>query len=242
MSVTPVVIAVALVAATAGGRMAPDPCAAATEPLARAAQLADSGDVTAAADVLRAQYAVAPQCVPLAIAAWSLRGWNDALAAGDRGGADGAAAAVTPALDAVAAAGAGSLLDAGYAAALLRAAIASAQDERDEMAVWLEHARDYSRRLALNGPAPRWPLPVDVAEGELWHAVDDFELAERAFTRATASQDTATAAAWRGVARARDRRANKAGACAAYRRAAELASPGSLVAVEARGYRLVCEP
>ncbi len=242
MSVTPVVIAVVLAAATAGGRGAPDPCEAATEPLARAARLADSGDATAAADLLRAQYDAAPRCVALTIAAWSLRGWNEALAAGDRGGADEAVARVTPALDTLAATGAGAVLDAGYAGALLRAAIASAQDERDEMAVWIEHARDYSRRLATNGVAPRWPLPMDVAEGELWHAVDDFELSERAFTRATASPATATALAWRGLARARDRRANKAGACAGYRRAVELAAPGSPVAVEARGYRLVCEP
>jgi hypothetical protein len=108
--------------------------------------------------------------------------------------------------------------------------------------VWLEHARDYSRRLALNGAAPRWPLPIDVAEGELWHAVDDFEQAERAFTRATASAPTATALAWRGVARARDRRANRAGACEAFRRAGALAAAGSPVAAEARGYLLVCEP
>lgn len=241
MSTTSVVIGVALALVPWAGGAAPDPCDGAAASLTRAAALADTGDAASAAEALRTAYAAAPRCATLAVAAWSLRGWLDALAAGDRGGDAAALARVTPAQEALAAIRDGALATA-YAGALLHAAIASAQDERDEMTVWIEHARDYSRRLALNGVAPRWPLPVDVAEGELWHAVDDFELAERAFQRAAATPDTATALAWRGVARARDRRGNKAAACEAFRRAGALAAAGSPVAVEARGYLLVCEP
>ena len=128
-------------------------------------------------------------------------------------------------------------------AAWLRAAAAAAQDERDEMLVWIVEARALSTRLALVGPAPPWPLPVDLAEGELWHGVDDYELAEAAFTRALATRETALG--WRGLARARDRRGNKAGACEAYRRVTQLLAgepPTAALAVEARGYTLLCVP
>ena len=130
---------------------------------------------------------------------------------------------------------------AAYVAALLRAAAAAAQDERDEMRVWLEEARAISTRLALIAAAPAVPIGIDLAEGELWHGVDDYELAEAAFTRALGAAETP--AAWRGLARARDRRGNRAGACDAYRRVADAlaaqATPGPLAA-EARGYLLLC--
>ena len=92
---------------------------------------------------------------------------------------------------------------AAYVVALLRAAAAAAQDERDEMRVWLEEARAISTRLALIAAAPAVPIGIDLAEGELWHGVDDYELAEAAFTRALGAAETP--AAWRGLARARDR-------------------------------------
>ena len=89
--------------------------------------------------------------------------------------------------------------------------------------------------------APAVPIGIDLAEGELWHGVDDYELAEAAFTRALGAAETP--AAWRGLARARDRRGNRAGACDAYRRVADAlaaqATPGPLAA-EARGYLLLC--
>ncbi len=103
--------------------------------------------------------------------------------------------------------------------------------------------RALSTRLALVGPAPSWPLPVDLAEGELWHGVDDYELEEAAFTRALATRETALG--WRGLARARDRRGNKAGACEAYRRVTQLLAgepPTAALAIEARGYTLLCVP
>ena len=125
---------------------------------------------------------------------------------------------------------------------MLRAAIAAAQDERDEMQVWLEHARALASRLALAGDRARWPLPIDLVDGELWSRVDDYELAEASYTRALAERDSA--AGWRGLARARDRRGNREGACAAYRKAVEAAGAALTaggVASEARGYLRLCE-
>lgn len=221
------------------GSAAPPACTdEARGALVAAAALVDSGDDTVALDTLRAKYD-AGACHALAVAAWSLRGWHAAGAADARGGAPDTLADVTAAVNTLDGLGPG-VSAAGYASALLHAATAAAQDERDELRLWLDQARDVSRRLALNEPAPRWPLPIDRAEGELWMRVDDFELAERAFT--TALRLEATAAAFRGLARARDRRGQRGPACAAYREVASRAAAGSAYAVEARGYLLLCTP
>ena len=213
--------------------------------LEQAAAEAARGEYAAAAERVRTGDDRADACRFLRLAAWASRGWVAAAAAADRGGAPGALAPVVEAVEMLTAIGAiGSpRSEAAYAVALLKAASAAAQDERDEMLVWIEEARAVAARLALAGPAPLWPLPVDLAEGELWHGVDDYELAEAAFTRALATRESPLA--WRGLARAQDRRANRSGACQAYRRvqqalAAESA-PGPL-AVEARAYLLLCTP
>lgn len=207
----------------------------------------------AAAEVLRGDYATAAErvrtgddsagaCAPLRLAAWAARGWITAAAAADRGGAPEALAPVAEAVEVLAAIGP-PRSEAAYAVALLKAASAAAQDERDEMLVWIEEAQTIVTRLALVGPAPSWPLPVDVAEGELWHGVDDYELAEAAFARALAAR--ASPLAWRGLARARDRRGNQSGACEAYRRVQQALAAESAAgpfAVEARAYLLLCRP
>lgn len=232
-------LATVLMTVTAGSAAPPACTDEARGALAAAAALVDSGDDTAALDTLRAKYDV-EACSALAVAAWSLRGWHAAGAADARGGAPDTLADVTAAVNTLDGLGPG-VSAAGYASALLHAATAAAQDERDELRLWLDQARDVSRRLALAEPAPRWPLPIDRAEGELWMRVDDFELAERAFT--TASQlEAAAAAAFRGLARARDRRGQRGPACAAYREVASRAAAGSPYAVEARGYLLLCTP
>lgn len=222
---------------------APDRCAAvARRVLAEMAAATARGDVAEAARLAAAGDTAESGCFSLRLASWSWHGWNGAVAAADRGGTPEALAPVTAAVTAVTALGP-PRSEAAYAAALLRAAAAAAQDERDEMLVWIEEARALSARLALAGPTPVLPLPIDLAEGELWHGVDDYELAEAAFTRALAVADTP--AAWRGLARARDRRGNRVGACDAYRRVAAglalEATPGPLAA-EARGYLLRCTP
>lgn len=222
---------------------AADRCAAeARRVLAAMAAASARGDVAEAARLAAAGDPPGGGCDGLRLASWSWHGWSAAVAAADRGGTPEALAPVSAAVDAVTALGPPRSA-AAYAAALLRAAAAAAQDERDEMLVWIEEARALSARLALAGPAPTLPLPIDLAEGELWHGVDDYELAEVAFSRALTVADTP--AAWRGLARARDRRGNRAGACDAYRRVAAglagEAAPGPLAA-EARGYLLLCTP
>lgn len=102
-----------------------------------------------------------------------------------------------------------------YAAAAIRAGLAAAQEERDELTVYLAHARDLSRQMGLTGGAARWPLPIDELEGELWFEVDGFGAARDAFHRATLVSGSPRA--WLGLARASDRLGDTATACAAYR-------------------------
>lgn len=106
-------------------------------------------------------------------------------------------------------------VSARYADAAIRAAISAAQEERDEMALFLEHARALSVQMALIGAPARWPLPIDELEGELWLEVDRFAEARDAYQRAT--RITASARAWLGLARANARLDDTAAACAAYR-------------------------
>lgn len=210
--------------------------------LSAAAGDALNGEATAAASRLRGAYAAHDSCRELVVAAWAWEGWQAAVAASARGGSDDALGDVRAALAALGTGGPNAS-HGGYAAAVLRAAAAAAQDERDEMQVWLEHARDLASRLTLTGDRARWPLPIDLVDGELWSRVADYELAEASYTRALA--DTKSAAGWRGLARARDRRGNRPGACAAYRQASEQAGPApatGVVATEARGYLRMCPP
>lgn len=182
------------------------------------------------------------ECAALRVMSRAWQGWNAAVAAADRGGTPEALRPVQEAIAAVTALGPPRSA-AAYAAALLRAAAAAAQDERDEMRLWLEEARAIAERLALAGPAPTVPLAIDAAEGALWHSVDDYELAEAAYARALATADTP--AGWRGLARARERRGNRAGTCDAYQHvAAALAgteAAGGMLA-EARAYLVDCQP
>ncbi|MFN7979936.1 MAG: hypothetical protein U0P30_17525 [Vicinamibacterales bacterium] len=219
---------------------APDTCAdAAREAVRQGARLVDAGDDAGALDALRARYDDAATCPAVAVAAWSLRGWSAAQAAATRGGTPESLADTTAALATLEMLGRG-VSEAGYASALLHAAAAAAQSERDELQLWLDQARDVSRRIALGGAVPRWPRPIDRAEGELWQRVDDFELAERAFMAAVKGDDSA--ASFAGLARARDRRGNRAGACEAYRAVTTRAALTTPVGIEARGYLLLCTP
>lgn len=102
-----------------------------------------------------------------------------------------------------------------YADAAIRAGISAAQEERDEMAVFLAHARALSDQMALTGAAARWPLPIDELEGELWFEVDRFIEARDAYQRATSTSARPTA--WLGLARVQVRLGDTAAACTAYR-------------------------
>ena len=108
-------------------------------------------------------------------------------------------------------------LELRYADAALHAAIDAAQDERDEMSLYLAHARDLSRQLELLGAAGRWPLPFDEMAGELWFEVDRYTESRDAYTRAAETNNSPRA--WIGLARVHVKLGDAANACVAYRRA-----------------------
>lgn len=216
-----------LMGASQDARAACSPAADAA--LEAATQQVMTGDYPAAVDALRLAVTADEGCLPLSLAAWSTRGWLGALDAAAAGGTVESLAEVRQAIELLNTLG-GPVSPAAYAAALLHAAAAAAQDERDEMALWLDHARDLTHRLGLAGTLTPWPLPIDLAEGELWLGVDDYELAEQAYARALAREDSPTA--WYGLARARAARGDAAGACDAYRRVDRMgvAAPALVVA------------
>ena len=126
-----------------------------------------------------------------------------------------------------------------YAEVAIRAAVSAAQEEREEMALFLDHARDLSKQMALAGAPAQWPVPIDELEGELWLEVDRFAEARDAYERATKS--TGSPNAWIGLARASDRLGDMIAACAAYTRAR--ATPGlpTTAELEVSLYLLKCQ-
>ncbi len=125
-----------------------------------------------------------------------------------------------------------------YAEIAIRAAVSAAQDEREELAVFLAHARDLSDAMALAGGPAQWPLPIDEMEGELWLEVDRYTEARDAFRRATRLRTSANA--WIGLARASDRLGDIVGACAAYTQVSSTAGLPPLVEIEISLYALKC--
>lgn len=125
-----------------------------------------------------------------------------------------------------------------YADVAIRAAVSAAQEERDELDVFLAHARDLSNTMALTGAAAQWPLPIDELEGELWLEVDRYTDARDAYQRATRTKPTANA--WIGLARASDRLGDVVSACAAYTRAKSTAGLPPSVEIEISVYALKC--
>ncbi len=192
-----------------------DPASAGT--LIEAARLIDAGDETGAEEGLRVHFERDPACGPLAVAFWATTGLRQARHAATRGGPPDL---VTPVTEAIARLDAlrgqpPTALAAEYAQSALRAAIVAAQDERDEMRVWLAHARDLSDRARQTGEPPRWPLPVALLDGDLWFEVDSYAEAIEAYRRALDSEPSAYA--HRGLARALNRVGDPPRACDAYR-------------------------
>ena len=125
-----------------------------------------------------------------------------------------------------------------YADVAIRAAVSAAQEERDELAVFLAHARDLSATMTLTGAPAQWPVPIDELEGELWLEVDRYTEARDAYLRATKLKPGANA--WIGLARASDRLGDIVGACAAYTQASSTAGLPSSVEIEISLYALKC--
>jgi tetratricopeptide (TPR) repeat protein len=178
------------------------------------------------------------RCDAVRIAGRALMGWDHARAAAPRGGAPDAVAPARETIDALRSFTRGeAALEAEYAIAIIQAAVAAAQDERPEMALLLTHARDLSERLAQRGHAAVWPRSFNLAAGELWHEVDRFEEARKAFERAARADGGAAAAA--GLARAHARLGDRAAACAAYRR---VTGAAPRLADEAKAFLATCVP
>jgi hypothetical protein len=125
-----------------------------------------------------------------------------------------------------------------YAETAIRAAVSAAQEERDEMGLFLEHARGLAAQLAAAGAPAEWPLPIDELEGELWLEVDRFTEDRDAYARAVATAPTPNALV--GLARASDRLGDVVAACAAYTRAAATSGLPTTVELEISMYQLKC--
>lgn len=141
----------------------------------------------------------------------AMDGWRAARAVAAQGGAVellGPVNASLKALDAY------PQTAARYAEVAIRAAVSAAQEERDEMALFLEHARALSQQMGAVGPVPTAPLPIDELSGELWLEVDRFAEARESFERAVAVAPTPNA--WMGLARAADKLGDRVTACRGY--------------------------
>jgi hypothetical protein len=125
-----------------------------------------------------------------------------------------------------------------YAEVAIRAAVSAAQEERDEMQLFLEHARDLSKQMELAGAPAQYPLPIDELEGELWLEVDRFAEAKDAYARALQGKPTVNALI--GLARASDKLGDVIGACAAYTRARGTPGLPPTVELEISLYALKC--
>jgi tetratricopeptide (TPR) repeat protein len=156
-------------------------------------------------------------CPALRLMRWALIGWTSARALAPKGGALDLVGPIKKIVDEdLEALRASDLaLEVEYAQTAVRAAVAAAQDERPEMALLLDHARDLTERLSTRGRRALWPLPYNLVAGELWYEVDRYEEAANAFERA--ARGGGSALAWAGLARASVRLGNRAGACRAYR-------------------------
>jgi hypothetical protein len=213
---------------SAVGRAAvqPDPCAddAVRGVLADARRDVDRADDGAAAQRLQRAAVEHGACHEVGLGALAVDGWVEARRLALIGGAPDALARMHDTLARIAAVRAvrpaTTLLAqmAAYADAVLRAAVAAAQDERDEMQVYLAHARTLADSLALAGITRPWPLPVDAVAGELWLEVDRFADARDAFARVADAGLAARVAL--GAGRALEQLKDGTAACVAYRRAA----------------------
>lgn len=129
-------------------------------------------------------------------------------------------------------------VSARYAEVAIRAAVSAAQEERDEMQLFLEHARDLSRQMSLAGAPAQHPLPIDELEGELWLEVDRYLEAKHHYEQAVKLKPTVNALI--GLARANDKLGDVIGACAAYTRARGTPGIPSTVELEISLYALKC--
>jgi hypothetical protein len=156
-------------------------------------------------------------CGELAILQIALRGWAAARTLAPMGGGDqGHREAIHRLLAALGQHARGPHgLEAEYADVAVRAAMAAAQDEREELGLLLTHARDLAERLAARGRRAVWPRSFNLLAGELWLEVDRYEDARQAFARAV--DDDPSPLAVVGFGRALQRLGRDEEACRQWR-------------------------
>lgn len=104
----------------------------------------------------------------------------------------------------------------------VRAAVAAAQEERDEMAVILARARSVDDLLVQAGLGADPVVALPELEGDLWLQVSRFRDAVEAYRLAVTQPGSKRPRAWLGLARAHARLGAEADARAAAREAAAL--------------------
>ena len=182
--------------------------------LLRAREQIARGDEAAAQAALGVE---GDRCVLSRTVILALRGWAEARALAPLGGPVDAQGAVRGTLEELRALASDPTwaLEVEYAETCIRAAIAAAQDERPEMELLLQHARDLAERLAARDRRAVWPRPFNVVAGELWFEVDRFGDALAAYERAVRADGSPLAIT--GVARSLMRLGRFDEACSAYR-------------------------
>ncbi len=167
--------------------------------VAQAVARAQDPDLSAAADALRS--AAGQGCADAEVGALYLRGLIDAREAFRQGAPPESLVTVHKAIASLEQLGQGQPGPAEIARLMLRAAAAAAQSERDEMALYLEHAERMDALLRATGQPAAPVLSAAEVSGELWLQVHRYEDAHAAFTRA-ASQVGMTPRVVAGLARA----------------------------------------
>jgi tetratricopeptide (TPR) repeat protein len=164
----------------------------------------------------RAAREPANSCDRIRLALSALRAWFEARRVASQGGAVALLGPVNQRLAELRAIDTPELsLENEYANLAIRAAIAAAQDERPEMSLLLEQARDVTERLVERGRRPLWPRPFNLLAGELWFEVDRYQEAATAYERATRADGSP--AAFAGLGRSLDALGRHVEACRAYK-------------------------
>jgi hypothetical protein len=149
-----------------------------------AAGRAQEPDLTPAADALRE--AASRGCAEADVGALYLRGLLDAHAAFLQGAPPESLLPVHQAIASLERISLGRPGPAEIARLVLRGAAAAAQSERDEMALYLEHAERMDALLRASRQPAAPLLSAAEVSGELWLQVHRYEDAHAAFTRAAA--------------------------------------------------------
>ena len=160
---------------------------------------AQEPDLSASADALRD--AASRGCGEVEVGALYLRGLIDVKEAFRQGAPPESLLSVHKAIDSLERLAQGRPGPAEIARLMLRAAAAAAQSERDEMALYLDHAERMDALLRATGQPAAPILSAAEISGELWLQVHRYEDARAAFTRA-ASQVGMTPRVVAGLARA----------------------------------------